>query len=554
MSKSPQFSRRTVLQGAGASALLMLIAACSDSAKNATAPGSTSPGATGPGTTAAGTTTTVAASAQDIELLTVALPSSLSNLYPGKEAGIFNYYVATLVSEGLVSPDSNGTLVPALAEKWEQPTPTTYVYTLRADAKFSDGTPVTADDIVYSVGLSKDDKVSPNTAYYWANVKSAAKTGANEVTITLTEPDVAFEWGPAASNALWVTSKKYVEAHKGELGTPTSLLFGTGPYKVTKFQPDSMVELERVDTWWGGKAPVKTVRINFIPEETTRILARKSGDVDLAISISLDQLKQWEGTDHTKVLTAPDRSYVGIDFNTAVAPFDDIHVRKAIAYACNRKAYVEKLLGGHGEVATALTTPLQLETIMSPTEARTALNLLDLPYDLDLAKAELAKSKVPTGFTTKVEISSSAPQVSSAFQALAQAVKPLGIIIDIKEVPVEEWYNTIASKDFGLAYMWYFNTTGDPAELATWFFGDGNPASYKNPAVTALMASSKKETDPKKRAQIIIDAQKTALADVPYVPLWWGEAAIAINDKYTVKDFGSYTFLSPWTPRILTVG
>ena len=531
------FNRRTLLAGTGVSALALLIAACG-----------------GDDTGMGGNLSGVTGSLKEIDLLTVAFPSSLSNLYPGQEAGNFNYYVACLVGEGLVAPDGTGKLVPALASKWEQTSPTTYVYTLRDGAKFSDGTLLTPEDVVYSVGISKDEEKSPNIAYYWANVDKAEKTGDNEVTITLASPDVAFEWGPCAANALWITSQAYVEGNGGEMGTPKALLYGTGPYKVTKFEPDTMVELERVDTWWGGVPPVKTVRIEFITEEATRVLARKSGDIDLAISISLDQLSQWESAADTSVLFAPDRSYAGIDFNTAVEPFDDIHVRRAIAYACDRATIVEKLLVGHGEPATALITPDQISSVLGLDGARKALKeVLDLPFDLDKAKEELALSKVPEGFSTKVGVSSSAPQISQFFQSLAETVKPLGINIEVEEMPVEQWYDTIGSADWGLAYMWYFNATGDPAEMSSWFLGEGNPASYTNDAVTELMAQAKEETDPAKRVEILIEAQKAALADIPYIPLWWGEAATAINSKYTIEDFGSYSLLSPWTPRILTV-
>ncbi|MDO9176370.1 MAG: ABC transporter substrate-binding protein, partial [Actinomycetota bacterium] len=389
-----------------------------------------------------------------------------------------NYYVAVLVAEGLAAPDSTGKLVGALAESWTQPDATTYVYTLRSGVTFSDGSALTADDVVYSVGLAKDEAMSPNTAYYWANVDKAEKTADNEVTITLLSPDVAFEWGPVAANAMWVTAERFVTAAGGELGTPAALFTGTGPYKVTSFEPDKGVELERVDTYWGGKAPVKTVKIEFIPEETTRLLARKAGDIDMAISISLDQEQQWKDTDATDVLFAADRSYVGIDFNTAVEPFDDIHVRKAIALACDRATYVEKLINGHGEVATALTVPQQIESVVGDKAREMLAVVYDLPFDLEAAKAELALSKVPDGFSCKVGVSSSAPQVSQFFQALAATVKDMGITIEVEEMPVEQWYGTIGSPDWGLAYMWYFNATGDPAELISWFLAEGNPASY----------------------------------------------------------------------------
>ena len=548
MSKPLPVSRRTLLQGAGATALLALLAACgSDGEATVTTPGTGS----GPG---GSTDTTAGGTAQEIDTLTVAFPSSISNLYPGQEAGNFNYYIAALIAEALVAPDSTGKLVGALAESWTNPTPTTYVYTLRSGVTFSDGSDLTADDIVYSVGLAKDDTKSPNTAYYWANVDKAEKTADNEVTITLASPDVAFEWGPCAANAMWVTAERFVTAAGGEIGTPAAGLIGTGPYKVTSFQPDQGVELERVDTYWGGKAPVKTVKIEFIPEETTRILARQSGDVDLAVSISLDQEAQWNDAEATDVLFAADKSYVGIDFNTAVEPFDDIHVRKAIALACDRPTYVEKLLNGHGEVATALTVPQQIESVVGDAARDKLAPVFDLTYDLEAAKAELALSKVPDGFSCKVGVSSSAPQVSQFFQALAATVKDIGITIEVEEMPVEQWYDTIGSADWGLAYMWYFNATGDPAELISWFLAEGNPASYANEEVAALLQQQREEADPAKRIDLIIEAQKLAMADIPYVPLWWGEAATAIKDAYTIEDFGPYTWLSPWTTRILTKG
>ncbi|WP_300677509.1 ABC transporter substrate-binding protein [Nocardioides sp.] len=553
MDRTITINRRTLFQGTGAVALLAALAACGDS-------GSSKTGSGGSG---------------KIDTLTVALPSSLTNLYPGKEAGIVNYFVATLVLEGLVAPDSSGALAPALAKSWKQATPTTYVYELREDATFSDGSAVTPEDIVYSVNLAKDAKVAPNTAYYWANVKGAKKTGPQQVTITLSSPDVAFAWGPTAANAFWVTAERFVTAAGGvaQLGTTKGLVTGTGPYKVTSFTPDSGVVLEATGKWWGGNVAIKKVEIKFIPEESTRILARESGDIDLAVNVSISQAAQWKKAGSTTVLFAPNRSYVGIDFNTAVAPFDDVHVRRAIAYAADRAGYVTSLLGGHGQPATALTTPEQVASLYTDSEALQKLALLDLPYDLDKAKAELAQSKVPQGFKTTVGVASDAREVSLVFQALAEAVKELGIgevslvfqalaeavkelgiEIEIKEMPTEQWYGTIGSDKYGLAYMSYFNTTGDPAELPNWFLGAGNPASYKNPKVAALLAKATSETDESARVDELIEAQRLALADVAYLPLWWGEAAYAIESSYTIEDLGSYTLLSPWTQRIKSRG
>lgn len=542
-------SRRHLLQGSGVAALAALVAACTPGGNSASGSSASSAGPTG----ASGSPAGGGATLQEIDLLSVGMPSSMSNLYPGKEAGIVNFYVASLVGEGLAAPDGVGVLQPALAQSWKQTDSTTYVYTLRDGVLFQDGTPMTIDDVMFSIELARNEEKSPGSSWAWGNMTSLKKTGANEITMTLADPSVAFEWTPCAANALWVTSQAYVDSKNGEIGTPSALLMGTGPYKVVSFAPDSSVELERVDSWWGGPVPVKRVRIDFIPEEATRLLARQSGDIDLAINISLDQAKAWEDTDQTTVYMAPNRSYVGIDFFMSQAPFDDIHVRKAIAHACNRPAYVEQLLDGHGEVATALTTPEQVEGVFGAEGAREALSVVySIPYDLEAAKAELAQSKVPDGFTVQVGVSNSAPQVSSAFQVLKQDLAPLGIVLEIKEMPVEQWYDTIGSADWPLAYMDYTSTTGDPAEMTSWFFGEGNPAGFEDAKVTAMMTEVNAESDPKKRAELLIAAQKLALEQLPYIPLWWGVAATALADEYEFEDFGSYTFVSPWTPRILT--
>ena len=288
-------NRRRLLQGSGLTALAALVAACAPSSGSSSSSSST-------GAASGSAAATAGASLQEIDVLSVGLPSSMSTLYPGKEAGIVNFYVASLVAEGLVAPDGVGVLQPALAQTAKQTSPTTYVYTLREGATFQDGTPMTIDDVLFSIDLARDQEKSPGSSWAWSNLKSVKKSADGEVVLTLTDPNVAFEWTPCAANALWITSEAYVKAHNGEIGTPSALLMGTGPYKVTKFEPDSVVELERVDTWWGGSVPAKTVRISFIPEEATRLLARQSGDIDLAINISLDQAQAWEDTDSTSEL------------------------------------------------------------------------------------------------------------------------------------------------------------------------------------------------------------------------------------------------------------
>ncbi len=465
-------SRRRVLQGTGITALAALLGACSNSSDS-------SPDAQ----------STANAVSKEIDTLAVGFPAlALRTCTRARRPASSTTTSPRWSARGSSPPTASA----CLSRRWpragsrprQRPTSTRCAMTQCSVTAYR--SPI--DDVIYSIGMAQDKKISPNIAYYWANTKSVEKTADNEVTITLDSPDVAFEWGPCAANALWVTSQEFVESNNGEIGTPSTLIYGTGPYKVTKFEPDSMVELERVDTWWGGTAPVKTVRIDFIPEESNAPARpptgrHRHGDQHLA--------RPGAGSGRTprtpRCSSPPNRSYVGIDFytsasspsttSTSAGPSPTPATARPTWSSCSMVMAKSQPRSPPRE---------QIEGVYGPEGAREALSVvLDLPYDLEAAKSELAQSKVPDGFTTKVGISQ---QCSTGQRCLpgrsSRHVEPLGIIIEIDEMPVEQWYDTIGSKDWGLAYMDYTSTTGDPAEMSTWFLGP-----YGNPRGTPTMKS-----------------------------------------------------------------
>jgi len=496
--------------------------------------------------------TALADSGEQIDSITVALPGSLSNLYVGQESGILNYYIASIAQEGLVAIDADGAIQPALAESWSQPDDVTYVYELRDDAMFQDGTPVTADDVVFSLNEARDETTSPGLAYYMTNVESVEKTGDSEVTITLTEPDAAFAKNMSTGGAAFITSKAFWDANDGNVGTASSLLMGTGPYKVTEFAPDSHVTFERTDTWWGDEPKVKSITVNFIPDESTRLLAAQSGDIDVAFNVPLAQSTQWEGLDTMRVDYVNDLSYVGLYFNTSVAPFDDPKVREAIAHAVDRDAYVDKLLRGHGEAATAIMTPESLAAVYSPDVARE--KLAEIPqwdYDLDAAKAALAESGYPDGFETEILTPNTGPQLGTAAQALSQNLAEIGITLNVREVPIEEWLASLdASSDYGLNMMWYFSTLGDPAEIPSYLLGVGNPAAYDNPEIMALLSEVGAESNPSDRIDLLIEAETLQAEDAVNIPLWWGQSATAFANNLGMNDYSPFAFISSWPTQL----
>ncbi|MER7505466.1 ABC transporter substrate-binding protein [Nonomuraea pusilla] len=533
-------SRRSLLRSTafagGLAALPALLAAC----------GST-------GQTPAGGSGAKAAS----DVLRVALPSSIGSLDPGKEAGIMNYVVALLVQEALVGVGADGSLQPALAKSWTRKDATTYVYSLRDGVTFSDGSPLTAADVVASLELHARKGSTTAFAYAYAGVDSVKATGPAEVTITLAKPDASFAWTPSPGTLL-VSSAAFLKATGDRVGTPEGKLLGTGSYKVAEFAPDSHVTLERNDAWWGGKAPYRQIKIDFIPEESTRLLAMRGDSVDVALNVPAEQFDQWKAISGVRLETAGDRSLVTLAFNTSRKPWDDVHVRRAVAHAVDREGIVRSVLRGHGTVARTIPDPAQWGGVLDAA-AVTALYQSIPQYDFDLAKAkaELAQSATPQGFSDTLTYPASGPQLGRAALTLAQNLKTIGITLDVKEVPLEQWIADLGKHASGVYLGWYFATTGDPAEYVNQLLHGGatgengtNIAEYDNADVTRLLDDARKSTDDAARGKLIGEALVKAAADVPYQPLWWGEAATAFGRSVAVEGFGPYFFVGPWAAKL----
>ena len=496
------------------------------------------------------------ATEQSLDSLTVALPSSVSTLDVSREAGIVNYVIALLAQESLLAIDADGQLVPALAESWDAPDAQTYVLTLREGVTFSDGTEMTVDDVIASINLHAGEGSTSALAYAYAGVESVEQTGDREITIKLTEPNAAFPW-ILSPGTLQITSEEFIAENEGEIGTPETLILGTGPYQVTEFVADSHVALEPNDEWWGGEPKVDNVRLDFITDEGTRQLALRDGSVDMAMNVPLTQLDEWAALDGVEVETATDNSLVTLAFNTTEAPFDDPNVRAAVSHAIDREGIVQSLLGGYGEVATTIPSTEQWGGLLEEDEVEDLYgDIIQYDFDLDRAKELLADSDSPDGFSTEVTYPNSGPQIGRALLTLADNLEELNIDLEVKEVTLEEWIAELGDHA-PMSVGWYFPATGDPSEYAQLLLhsnyaetGGTNLAEYDNPEVDGLLDQEIQTTDPAERGRLLGEALVAAAEDVPYQPLWWGQAATAFGEGVGTDEYGPYFYIGPWVERV----
>ncbi len=537
ITSNPRRGRRARAYALGASAVtsMLVLAAC---------------GSTHPGSSAGVSASAVSAAFQTFN---VAAPGSRTNLYVGDQEGTVNHWIAALVQEGLVWPAGDGTYKPALATSWSEPNPTTYVFNLRQNARFSNGAPLTAADVVYSIQFAASPKYSPQTCYYLENLKSVTQTGPYQVTVKLTAPQNGFLGSLSTAGGLWVSSESYLKAHLSDIGTATGLILGTGPYKVTRFVPDEGVWLTRDSTWWGGEPKIKNIVVTFYNDQSAEYLAAKSGAIDLALWIMPTEEPEWNALSGFYVTNASQASYVGLVFNPTVAPFNNIHVRQAIADAFDKQTFVQDVLrGGDSEVATGISAPIELLSAYSLKQASSLLAALPQDtYSLSAAKQQLADAKYPHGFTTTLDWPNNGPQLGLAAQVLASDLAKIGITLKVTEVPIAQWLGSFSNSKIGLNFMWNQVATGDMAEYVEALLGPGNPSYYTNAQITALLNEENSQTNPQLRAQEIVALNK--LADSTYlldVPLWYEPVGMAFKDGLGIKGYNYATFFTPWAASI----
>jgi peptide/nickel transport system substrate-binding protein len=485
------------------------------------------------------------------KILRVALPGSLSTLDVNQEAGVFNYYVASIVQEGLVSISDDGSIEPALAESWEDEDATVWRFKIREDAKFQDGTPVTADDVVYCVQRASDPILSPATSVYFPSyLNDVEKTGEYEVTITLDGAHTGFLWSVSNTGGLFVTSRAFTESAE-TVGSPQDLILGSGPYRVVEFEAGSHVIFKRVDTWWGGIPGIGTVRVDFFEDDGARFSAFQRGETDFTINVPMEDAEQWAAVEGAALKFLPDRSYHGITFDTSIEPFDDIHVRRAIAYAVDRETVVNDLLGGHGQVATAISSPEQFSALLdSETAAERLSEVFHHDYDMAKAKEELALSKVPDGFSATITYPNSYKNVGKVSRHIAGELSELGIDLEVKEISLVQWLSEVGDGNQGMAWMIYVPTSAEPAEITSWLLDargmSTNPANWYNGKVAEITARVNETSSLSEQIDLIIESNSIAQEEVIYIPVYWGHAAIAFGKGVSAEEYNSYTLLTKW--------
>ncbi|WP_242908077.1 ABC transporter substrate-binding protein [Actinomadura terrae] len=472
--------------------------------------------------------------------------------YDGKSALVYEQ-----VYDSLLYLDASGRIVPGLATSWSRPDPLTYVYKLRTDARFWDGRPVTAEDAAFSLARHADRKVASEFATYFGAVSSVKATDSATVTVKLSRPDPFFRYIPALAGQ--VVQKAFATAHPKDLGTPQAGTMGSGPYKVESFSAATGATLVRNPSWWGPRAAVRKLEFKVVSDPETLRLAVRSGAVDGTFLSDPSQSRRWRDGGTVAVRWVPSPQTVYLSFDMATPPFDDVHVRRAVALSVDRHGLARALFGGHARVARSITPPESWGDLAAADQVRSLYAGLPEPaFDLAKAKAELASSRHPQGFQVTVPYPASMKWLGDVLQSLQQNLKPLGIALTPKQVPFQEYLGNLYShQKLGLQLVPYTPEYPDPAGIPSLVLGTEqikngfNTSGFSTPEVETLLAQQRAAKRPDPVAGLRrIDA---ILADQqPYAPLFYTDSGLALNRRLVLDGDHSVwlNFSQQWATRL----
>jgi peptide/nickel transport system substrate-binding protein len=450
------------------------------------------------------------------------------------------------VYEALVGRDRSLNLVPSLATSWKQTSPTVWRFELRKNVQFHDGTPFTADDVLFSFERASGE--GSDMKSYTNDVKEVRKQGDHVVEIETKAP---FPILPDVISLLYIMSKKWseenqamrpVDRRKGIENAASFRSNGTGPFRLRERQPNVKTSFVRNGNYW-GKIEGNVVNVEYTPigNDSTRVAALLSGQVDVIEPVPLQDVARINGNAKTKVLQGPELRtiFLGMDQKRdellysnvkGKNPFKDKRVRQAFYQAIDINGIQRTVMRGASR-PTALMVGPGINGFDESLDKR-------LAYDAEAAKKLLADAGYPNGFEVGLNCPNDRYVNDGAIcQAVAANLARAGIKVNLMAETKGTYFPKILRRDTSFYMLGWTPGTYDSHNALNALMrcvddkgsGQFNLGSYCNPKLDELTLKIQSETDKPKRDAMIKEAFQIHSEDVGHLPLHqqalaWGVA------------------------------
>ncbi|GGC46257.1 ABC transporter substrate-binding protein [Siccirubricoccus deserti] len=404
-------------------------------------------------------------------------------------------------------------LKPLLATEWRWVDPKQLEFTLRRGVTFHDGSAFSADDVVYTLNLAcnPDSRVATPSNYSW--IAGAEKVDDFKVRVTLRQPT------PAALEYFALVIPMYPAAYRQRVGPEgyAKAPIGSGPYRITRFEPGAAVEYERFDQYWGGspkgRPAIRKLNVRFVPDPTTEMTELLSGRADWIWNVNPDQFDNINRLPSVQAVRQESMrvGYLSIDAagrSGAGNPLTNLKVRQAIWHAIDRETIANRLITGGSRVPPAPCYPSQFGCDGA------AAVLYD--YNPAKAKALLAEAGFANGFEIEM-VSYVTPQWTASVQSYLAAV---GIRARVNQMQVAAAVQR-AWEGRNPLYMgsWGSYSVNDVSAILPVMFGGGSDDYARDPELQALIARGGSTTDEEERKTAYSAAIRRATENAYWLPL-----------------------------------
>lgn len=422
------------------------------------------------------------------------------------------------------------TLKPMLAESWEPNSDSTsYTFHLRQGVKFQNGDDLTSDDVVKTFALIKESSNS-SFLYNMAGIKDVTAVDDDTVQIDLTGPNHLFEQ-IIAMYSFSIVNVDQVEANGGASWLDTNTA-GSGPYTVDSWEPASEAVLTRNDSYWGDAPALREIDLKFISEASNRVQLLQNGELDLATEIPPKNVEDLQNTDGVVVDSRKSNKILYFAMNNAIAPFDNVKVRQAVAYAIPYDKLINDVMLGQASPMTS--------SVASNTPGHDDKGAIT-SQDLGKAKELLTEAGYPDGFTFDFTLGSGFDDWKDDAVLIQSALSEIGVTMNITEMARSEFLDALATKQVQSYISRWTSFVNDPGyhlgQLLT-TDGSSNYANYSNATVDSLWDQAATETDEDARNTLYGQAQEIINSESPWAYLYEYNIVLGLSDG--VQGYTSY--------------
>jgi len=449
------------------------------------------------------------------------------NLFP-------NNNVAEHVFDKLVQMDADSKMIPGLATSWKTIDDKTWEFKLRKGVKFTDGSELTAEDVVFSLDRVPNVPNSPGpfSAYTKAIV---AKEIVDPYTIRF-KYAAPYPLAPNDLSTIYIVSKKVATGASTEDFNSGKAAIGSGRYKLVKYTSGDRIDLVRNDNYWGEKSPWEKVTFKIIKNESARVAALLSGDVDAIEQTPTADLARIKGDPKFTVTSKISHRviYFNFDHLSRVSPFItdkagkpmeknpllDVRVRRAISKAINRQAIADRVMEGQAIPSGQLVSEKLFGHVPG---------LKPDAFDPEGAKKLLAEAGYPDGFNITIHGPSGRyVNDEKIVQAVAQMLARVGIAAKVETAPMGPYSGRAAKQEFSFHMVGWGASTGEASSplrslLATFNRDKGlgavNWGRYSNVKVDYLIEQALQQVNDENRSVMLQNATKLAMEDLGIMPI-----------------------------------